>query len=86
MSGRDIAAARAYPEARRRIQAMYMSTGETLDINVSYNWRKTALQNYEKAMMGIIRGEYGARPNDKRCPYCHSYFNCPTIEDISISD
>jgi DNA helicase II / ATP-dependent DNA helicase PcrA len=82
----DIAATRAYPEAKRRIQAMYMTTGETLDIHVTYNWRKTSLQNYEKAMVGIIQGEFAASPNDKRCPYCHSYFNCPTIEDVCISN
>jgi DNA helicase-2/ATP-dependent DNA helicase PcrA len=78
----DIAATRAYPEARRRIQAMYMSTGETIDINVSYNQRNTSLQNYEKAMYGIIQGEFDAHPKDKRCPYCPSYFNCPSMESM----
>ncbi|HEX8162897.1 MAG TPA: ATP-dependent helicase [Pyrinomonadaceae bacterium] len=78
----DIAAAQAYPDTRRRIQAMYMSTGETIDINVSYNWRKAGLQNYEKAMRGIIQAEFDAHPKDKRCPYCPSYFNCPSMESM----
>lgn len=76
----DLAAASAYPEAKRRIQAMYMSTGETLDINVSYNARKMSLQNYERAIYGITQGEFGAHPKEKRCPYCPSYFICPSIE------
>jgi superfamily I DNA/RNA helicase len=78
----DIAAARAYPETKRRIQAMYMSTGEIIDINVSYDWRKAAVQNYENAMRGIANGEFDAHPKDKRCPYCPSYFNCPSMESM----
>jgi hypothetical protein len=81
----DMAAARAYPEVKRRIQAMYMSTGEALDIHVSYNQRKTSVQNYEKAMRGIIQGGFDARPTDKRCPYCPSYFICPSIEVMSTT-
>lgn len=76
----DMAAAQAYPEAKRRIQARYMTTGEALDINVSYNQRRASVQNYEKAMRGIIEGGFGANPKDRRCPYCPSYFICPSIE------
>jgi DNA helicase-2/ATP-dependent DNA helicase PcrA len=78
----DIAASQAYPEVKRRIQAMYMSTGETLDVHVSYNQRRVSVQNYEKAMRGITEGGFGASPKDKRCPYCPSYFICPSIEAL----
>lgn len=78
----ELAAARAYPENKRRIQAMYMSTGETLDVHVSYNQRKASVQNYEKAMRGIIEGGFDARPKEKRCPYCPSYVVCPSIEIV----
>ena len=78
----DMAASQAYPEAKRRIQAMYMSTGETIDIPVSYNQRRASVQNYEKAISGILEAGFDASPTDKRCPYCPSYFICPSIEAL----
>jgi DNA helicase II / ATP-dependent DNA helicase PcrA len=78
----DMAASQAYPEAKRRIQAMYMSTGETIDIHVSYSQRRASVQNYEKAISRILEGGFEANPKDKRCPYCPSYFICPSIEAL----
>jgi hypothetical protein len=78
----DLAAERAYPHNRRRIQAMYMSTGETIEVAVPYSWRKTKLQRYEGAMRGILRGDFDARPNNKRCPFCTCYCICPSMESI----
>ncbi len=78
----DIAAERAFPHTRRRIEAMYMSTGETVPVGVPFSWRKSKLQRYEEAMQGILREEFDARPNKKRCPLCPCYCICPSIEPV----
>lgn len=76
----DMAATQTYPESRHRIQATYMTSDETMDVHVSYNYRKASLQKYDKAIRGILQGEFAARPNSKRCPYCSSYFICPSVD------
>jgi superfamily I DNA/RNA helicase/CRISPR/Cas system-associated exonuclease Cas4 (RecB family) len=78
----DLAAERAFPGANRRIQAMYMSTDETVDVNVPYGWRKDKLKRYEDAMRGILLRDFEEKPKIRTCPYCPCYCICNSMESV----
>lgn len=69
-----------FPDARLSLQAMYMSTGETIEIPFIRNDYYISLQNYERAIDGILNQRFEPRPQDRHCPHCTNYFNCPIFE------
>lgn len=77
----DLAAAAAYPKSRRAIQAVYMSNGAVLEVTVTATARKAATERYDKAIRGILRGEFEAKPEERHCPYCPCFFICPASEE-----
>jgi hypothetical protein len=77
----ETAVREAYPSARCTIQAVYMTNGATRDVQLTYGGRAASLRKYERAIQGILRGEFGARPTDGRCPYCPYFFICPAAEE-----
>src|SRR5215213_1516035 len=50
----DMAAAEAYPKARRAIQAVYMSNGQVVEVKVTSGARKTGAERYDRAIRGIL--------------------------------
>lgn len=77
----DLAAAAAYPKSRRAIQAVYMSNGAVLEVTVTATARKAAAERYDRAIRGILRGEFEAKPEERHCPYCPCFFICPASEE-----
>jgi DNA helicase-2/ATP-dependent DNA helicase PcrA len=78
----DAAATDAHPGVRVRIQSVYMSNGDVVDVTVTQSSRKASLSRYEMVIQGISRGEFEARPDDRRCPYCPCFFICPAAENM----
>lgn len=76
----DAVAEQIYPGVRRRIKAMYMSDGVTLEVTVKTDRRRDSLRKYERAIQWVLRGEFDARPADRHCPYCAGYLICPAAE------
>jgi CRISPR/Cas system-associated exonuclease Cas4 (RecB family) len=76
----DAVADQIYPGVRRKIQAMYMSDGVTLEVTVKADRRRDSLRKYERAIQGVLRSEFDPRPTDKHCPYCVGYHICPAAE------
>ena len=73
----DLALAEAYPNARRLIQVVYMSTGDPINVEDERDTQKS-LGWCARALCGIARGEFVARPKDDHCPHCPGYFLCPS--------
>jgi CRISPR/Cas system-associated exonuclease Cas4 (RecB family) len=74
------AAEQTFPSAKIKIQAVYVSNGETFDVNINSDKRKAALRIYQNAIQGILRGEFSPRPTEKGCPRCPGYHLCPAAE------
>lgn len=79
----DIAAEEAYPKSRRAIQAVYMSNGTVLEVRVTASARKLAAERYDRAIRGILNGEFEARPEERHCSYCPCFFICPASEVLT---
>lgn len=75
------AAQRAYPNGRRRVQILYLSTDETKDVELTKQQLDNRLKKYDDAMAAILRGSYDPTPDDRECPRCPHYFICPLAED-----
>lgn len=74
----DVAAAQTYPEFRKEVKAAYMTDGTTVTLSIDNNWRKNALKNYNKAILGISAENSAPHVDGKKCPVCPDYFNCPS--------
>jgi CRISPR/Cas system-associated exonuclease Cas4 (RecB family) len=72
-----VAAAEAFPEARIRVETLYLSTDETREVRLSAQTVDTRLGHYDEAIAGIRRGDFPANPNSRDCPRCPYYFICP---------
>jgi superfamily I DNA/RNA helicase len=79
----DMAAAEVFPKSRRAIQAVYMSNGDIMEVKVTAGARKAAAERYDRAIRGILRGEFEARPEERHCPYCPCFFICPAAEEVN---
>lgn len=77
-----IAAERSGMAPKSIVQAVYMTTGETWEVTPSNRQRADSLQNYRKAIQGILREDFSPRPKNKYCPYCASYFICPSVDAV----
>ncbi|MPZ13594.1 MAG: AAA family ATPase [Chloroflexi bacterium] len=76
-----VAAREAAPRVPRRVQIRYLSTDHVEPVELSERTIRTRLGRYDAAMAGILRKEFGPRPNDRVCPRCSHYFICPVAED-----
>jgi DNA helicase-2/ATP-dependent DNA helicase PcrA len=76
----DLAAAQLFPTARRRIQVLYMSDEEILEVAVNSDRRKASLRKYEKAIRAVLDNDFIPRPSERHCPHCVGYHICPTSE------
>ena len=75
------AAESEHPGANPRVEIAYLST-ETIEV-VSTKPKTVAskVEKYERALIGILRGDFRATPDDFVCPRCAHYFICPCAED-----
>lgn len=74
-------AQQAYPNARRRVQILYLSTDEMKEVELTKQQLDNRLKKYDDAMAAILRGNYDPAPDDRECPRCPHYFICPLAED-----
>lgn len=70
-------AARAYGKAR--VEALYLTTDETVPVEMSAKVIASRLKKYDDAIAGIRAGEFPATPNERMCPRCPQYFICPAL-------
>jgi hypothetical protein len=75
------AAALEYPDLERQVQALYLATGEAVDVTLTERQIETGLARYDEALAGILAGDFHPQPSDRRCPRCPHYFTCPAAED-----
>jgi hypothetical protein len=70
-------AAQVYGKAR--IEALYLTTDETVEVEMSAKVIASRLERYDGAIAGIRAGRFPAKPNDRMCPRCPQYFICPAL-------
>lgn len=76
----QMAASQSYPQAKRQLQILYLSTNEIQEVTLSNKQLDTRLTNYDKAIIGIRRRRFAPEPSDRECPRCPHYFICPMAE------
>jgi DNA helicase-2/ATP-dependent DNA helicase PcrA len=74
-------AAEHFPQARPRVEILYLSTDETIELNLSQRTINTRLKHYDDAISGILAGEFPPEVSDHQCPRCAHFFTCPKAED-----
>jgi DNA helicase-2/ATP-dependent DNA helicase PcrA len=75
------AASIEYPGVEKQVQALYLATGEAVDVVLTERQIETGLARYDSALAGILAGDFHPEPSDRRCPRCPHYFTCPAAED-----
>lgn len=74
-------AAEHFPQARPRVEVLYLSTDEIIELNLSQRTINTRLKHYDDAIAGILSGEFPPEVSDHQCPRCAHFFTCPKAED-----
>jgi DNA helicase-2/ATP-dependent DNA helicase PcrA len=74
-------AAEHFPQARSRIEVLYLSTDEIIELNLSQRTINTRLKHYDAAVAGILSGEFPPEVSEHQCPRCAHFFTCPKAED-----
>jgi superfamily I DNA/RNA helicase len=74
-------AAEYFPQARPRVEILYLSTDETIELSLSQRTINTRLRHYDDAISGILAGEFPPEVSDHQCPRCAHFFTCPKAED-----
>jgi DNA helicase II / ATP-dependent DNA helicase PcrA len=74
-------AAEHFPQARPRVEVLYLSTDEIIELNLSRRTINTRLKHYDDAIAGILAGEFPPEVSDHQCPRCAHFFTCPKAED-----
>jgi DNA helicase II / ATP-dependent DNA helicase PcrA len=74
------AAEQIYPQCKRRVSVINLSTGETREVRLSSDECKASLRRYEAAIQGVLSQEFNPRPEGRRCSYCACFFICPTVD------
>jgi DNA helicase-2/ATP-dependent DNA helicase PcrA len=74
-------AAEYFPQARPRVEILYLSTDEIIELNLSQRTINTRLKHYDDAISGIIAGEFPPEVSDHQCPRCAHFFTCPKAEE-----
>jgi DNA helicase II / ATP-dependent DNA helicase PcrA len=70
-----------FPQARPRVEVLYLSTDEIIELNLSRRTINTRLKHYDDAIVGILAGEFPPEVSDHQCPRCAHFFTCPKAED-----
>ncbi len=76
------AATKAHPKGKSRVQIFYLSTNEIKDVELTSNQISKRLEDYDKAIAGILQKQFSPNPSDRDCPRCPYYFICPVAEDV----
>lgn len=74
-------AAEHFPQARPRVEILYLSTDEIIELNLSQRTINTRLKHYDDAVRGILAGEFPPEASDHQCPRCAHFFTCPKAEE-----
>jgi CRISPR/Cas system-associated exonuclease Cas4 (RecB family) len=74
-------AAEHFSQARPRVEILYLSTDEIIELNLSQRAINTRLKHYDEAISGILAGEFPPEVSDRQCPRCAHFFTCPKAED-----
>ncbi len=74
-------AAQHFPQMRPRVEILYLSTDEIIELNLSQRTINTRLKHYDDAISGILAGEFPPEVSDHQCPRCAHFFTCPKAED-----
>lgn len=74
-------AAEQFPQARPRVEVLYLSTDEIIELNLSRRTINTRLKHYDDAIASILSGEFPPEVSDHQCPRCAHFFTCPKAED-----
>lgn len=67
----------ARPGAAISVEALYLSTNETIQIPLTPKGMAKDLQSYDEALVHILAGEFAPVVSDWNCPRCPHYFICP---------
>jgi len=70
-----------FPQARPRVEILYLSTDEIIEVNLSQRTINTRLKHYDNAISGILAGEFPPEVSDHQCPRCAHFFTCPKAEE-----
>ncbi|MDT4896444.1 MAG: ATP-dependent helicase UvrD/PcrA [Acidobacteriota bacterium] len=74
-------AAEHFAQARPRVEILYLSTDEIIELNLSQRTINTRIKHYDDAISGILAGEFPPEVSDHQCPRCAHFFTCPKAED-----
>jgi DNA helicase II / ATP-dependent DNA helicase PcrA len=74
-------AAEHFPQARPRVEILYLSTDEIVEVNLSQRTINTRLKHYDDAITGILAREFPPEASDHQCPRCAHFFTCPKAEE-----
>ncbi|MGA9996747.1 MAG: ATP-dependent helicase [Pyrinomonadaceae bacterium] len=74
-------AAEHFPQACPRIEILYLSTDEIIELKLSQRTINTRLKHYDAAISGILAGEFPPEVSDHQCPRCAHFFTCPKAEE-----
>jgi DNA helicase-2/ATP-dependent DNA helicase PcrA len=74
-------AAEHFPQVRPRIEILYLSTDEIIELNLSQRTINTRLKHYDDAISGILAGNFPPEVSDHQCPRCAHFFTCPKAEE-----
>jgi hypothetical protein len=75
------AAESEHPGAVPRVEIAYLSTETIEQLSGKPRTIASKVEKYERALIGILRGDFRATPDDFGCPRCAHYFICPSAED-----
>jgi superfamily I DNA/RNA helicase/CRISPR/Cas system-associated exonuclease Cas4 (RecB family) len=70
-----------FSQARPRVEILYLSTDEIIELNLSQRTINTRLKHYDDAISGILAGEFPPEVSDHQCPRCAHFFTCPKAEE-----
>ena len=73
-------AAEHFPSARPRVEILYLSTDEIIELKLSRRTINTRLKHYDDAINSIIAREFPPEVSDHQCPRCAHFFTCPKAE------
>lgn len=62
-----------------RVEVLYLTTDEVVEVNMSDRVIGNRLQKYDSAIAGIRAGNFPPKLNDRNCPRCPQYFICPAV-------
>jgi superfamily I DNA/RNA helicase/Zn-dependent peptidase ImmA (M78 family) len=74
-------AAEHFPQASPRVEILYLSTDEIVEVKLSRRAVETRLKHYDDAVAGILARQFPPEVSDHQCPRCAHFFTCPKAEE-----